>query len=151
MYSVNPTIEKYSYYSNSKVVFIKPTKNEEKPSYDIVLTSLITAYNSEECQTDSTPFEAAWGDRVRPGMIAVSWDLLDLGFSRGTKVVIKGKTYTILDKMNPRWRNKFDIWHENKEDAVNFGVKRCKVLVKANEFIMTKLVEKYQEVLSWEV
>jgi len=73
-----------------------------------------TAYNSVPSQTDSTPDIAAWGDKLVPGMkaIAVSRDLLSKGLGRGTKVKIAGMpgTYTVLDKMNRRWRRKIDIY-----------------------------------------
>jgi 3D (Asp-Asp-Asp) domain-containing protein len=73
-----------------------------------------TAYTSTVCQTDSTPYLAAWNNRLRPGVksIAVSRDLLDLGLTNGTKVRIDGysHTYKVLDKMNKRWKNKIDIY-----------------------------------------
>ena len=73
-----------------------------------------TAYTSSPRQTDATPSIAAWGDKLKPGMkvIAVSRDLLDMGLTRGVKVSIdglKGK-YTVLDKMNRRWKKKIDIY-----------------------------------------
>lgn len=79
------------------------------------LSVTATAYNSLPSQTDGNPNLAAWGDRLQPGMkaIAVSRDLLNYyGLSRGDKVRIKGLEgeYTVLDKMNSRWRKKIDIY-----------------------------------------
>ena len=92
-----------------------------------------TAYNSLPSQTDSTPNIAAWGDRLRPGMkvIAVSRDLLKkYGMKHGTKVKIRGLPgrYTVLDKMNKRWRKKIDIYMGNsRNDAMQWGKRKVKI------------------------
>ena len=74
-----------------------------------------TAYSSHKNQTDSTPFLAAWNNRLRPGMkiIAVSRDLLTrYGMRNGTRVRIGGLKgyYTVRDKMNKRYRKRIDIY-----------------------------------------
>jgi len=74
-----------------------------------------TAYTSHGKQTDSTPFLAAWNNRLRPGMksIAVSRDLLTrYGMKNGTKVRIGGLRgyYRVRDKMNKRYRKRIDIY-----------------------------------------
>jgi len=73
-----------------------------------------TAYTSSERETDSTPFLAAWGNELKPGMksLAVSRDLLELGLTNNTKVRIEGLEgdYLVLDKMNKRWEKKIDIY-----------------------------------------
>lgn len=74
-----------------------------------------TAYSSHKGQTDSTPFLAAWGNRLRPGMkvIAVSRDLLSqYGIRNGTKVRVGGLPgyYRVLDKMNKRYKKRIDIY-----------------------------------------
>ena len=73
-----------------------------------------TAYNSVRSQTDGDPFEAAWGDRLKPGVraIAVSSDLIALGLTRGAAVRIEGLpgTYTVLDRMGRRWHRRIDIY-----------------------------------------
>ncbi len=95
-------------------------------AYIVVLPSVIcaeehratvtaSAYNSLPAQTDATPFEAAWGDELKPGMkiIAVSGDLIELGLDRGTKVRIDAfpsNTWTVLDRMPSRHRNQIDIY-----------------------------------------
>ena len=78
-------------------------------------TVTASAYNSLPAQTDATPFEAAWGDELKPGMkiIAVSGDLIELGLDRGTKVRIDAfpsNTWTVLDRMPSRHRNQIDIY-----------------------------------------
>jgi len=74
-----------------------------------------TAYSSHVGQTDSTPFLAAWNNRLRPGMkiIAVSRDMLTrYGMKNGTKVRIGGLRgyYRVRDKMNKRYRKRIDIY-----------------------------------------
>lgn len=74
-----------------------------------------TAYTSHKGQTDSTPFLAAWNNRLRPGMkiIAVSRDMLSrYGMRNGTKVRISGLPgyYTVRDKMNKRYKRRIDIY-----------------------------------------
>jgi len=74
-----------------------------------------TAYSSHRGQTDSTPFLAAWNNRLRPGMkiIAVSRDMLTkYGMRNGTKVRIGGLPgyYIVRDKMNKRYKKRIDIY-----------------------------------------
>jgi len=74
-----------------------------------------TAYTSHGAQTDSTPFLAAWNNRLRPGMkaIAVSRDMLTrYGLRNGSKVRIAGLSgyYTVRDKMNKRYKKRIDIY-----------------------------------------
>ncbi len=74
-----------------------------------------TAYSSHSGQTDSTPFLAAWNNRLRPGMkiIAVSRDMLTrYGMRNGTRVRIGGLRgyYTVRDKMNKRYKKRIDIY-----------------------------------------
>jgi len=92
-----------------------------------------TAYSSHGNQTDSTPFLAAWNNRIRPGMkiIAVSRDMLTTyGLRNGSKVRIGGLSgyYTVRDKMNKRYRKRIDIYMGmNRRKALRWG-KRSVVL-----------------------
>lgn len=71
----------------------------------------VTCYNSEYSQTDSTPFITAFNWRVRPGIIAVSHDLLERGYVPGSKVYIKNfGVFTVGDLMNKRYTDRVDIW-----------------------------------------
>lgn len=76
-----------------------------------------TAYTSSPGETNSTPNLAAWGDTLEPGMkaIAVSRDLLKMGLVHNKEIRIKGLkgSYTVLDKMNKRWKKKIDIYMGN--------------------------------------
>lgn len=86
-----------------------------------------TAYTSHRNQTDSTPFLAAWNNRLRPGMkiIAVSRDMLKrYGMRNGTKVRIGGLRghYIVRDKMNKRYKKRIDIYMGmDKRRALRWG------------------------------
>jgi LysM repeat protein len=86
-----------------------------------------TAYTSHTAQTDSTPFLAAWNNRLIPGMkiIAVSRDLLSAyGMRNGTKVRIAGLPgiYYVRDKMNKRYRKRIDIYMGlDRKKALRWG------------------------------
>ncbi len=92
-----------------------------------------TAYNSHPSQTDDTPNVAAWGDRLQPGMraIAVSRDLIPLGFVRGARVRVEGfpgRRFVVLDKMHYRWRRRIDIYMGNDIQAAReWGRRRVRV------------------------
>lgn len=90
---------------------------------------LATAYNSVLNQTDDSPFEAAWGDILDPEIksIAISSDLLDMGLTQYSKVVIDGLPgeYLVLDKMNSRWEKKIDIYMgTDVQEALEWGIKK---------------------------
>lgn len=87
------------------------------------------AYNSTITQTDSRPMEAAWGDSLVPGLraIAISRDLIPLGLGQGVSVRIEGLPgeYTVLDKMDARWRKRIDIYFgKDVAAAREWGEKR---------------------------
>ncbi len=119
----------------------KPNKRVQKPKeYKVVkpnstrsLNVVATAYTSHRNQTDSTPFVAAWGNRIAPGMriIAVSRDLVyKHGLKNGTKVRISGlpETYIVRDTMNERFRNKIDIYMGiDKRRAIRWGRRYVKL------------------------
>lgn len=112
------------------VIFeIQSKVNQPQEMQLLCLKSKVTAYNSEACQTDSTPYIAAWNNPVYDGMVAVSRDLEKLGLGRGCKIYIDGKEFVIDDRMHKRKKNQFDIWMENKEDAEKWGVQEKDVIV----------------------
>lgn len=94
-----------------------------------------TAYNSLASQTDSTPHITATGTRTRPGVIALSRDLLKV-FPYGTRVRIQDLTgrynfsnriFIVEDTMNKRKRNSVDIWMYRYRDAIQFGARKVRV------------------------
>ena len=128
------SLEKKYRYLNKK------TRNRALNEYDMKLLKTLkgkrklrvqaTAYTSHRGQTDSTPFLAAWNNRIRPGMkiIAVSRDLITkYGLGNGKKVRIQGLPgyYTVRDKMNKRYTKRIDIYMGmNRRKALRWGRKR---------------------------
>lgn len=116
-----------------KIVKVSYSPKNEKTKFDKSLKVTATAYTSHVNQTDSTPFTAAWGDKLKPGMkvIAVSRDLLNVyGLKHKQKVRIKGLKgeYLVLDKMNKRWRKKIDIYMGmNKRKAYQWGRRKVEI------------------------
>ena len=103
-----------------------PHLNKKTIEKEHVMKVTATAYTSTVCQTDRTPFLAAWNNRLKPNVksIAVSRDLLALGLTNGTTVRIDGYThnYKVLDKMNKRWEKKIDIYMGcNRKRALRWG------------------------------
>ncbi|GHG14616.1 hypothetical protein CBQ26_16205 [Deinococcus indicus] len=96
-----------------------------------------TAYNSVPGQTDSTPFITATGTRTRPGVVALSRDLLRT-FPYGTKVMIedlsgkytnmlKGRVFIVEDTMAARKTNSVDIWMATRSEALNWGARQIRI------------------------
>ena len=81
---------------------------------ELVLKVTATAYNSLPGQALNDPSLTAWGDKLVPGMkaIAVSRDLIALGLTHGVKVKIDGisGTFTVMDKLHRRWKQRIDIY-----------------------------------------
>ena len=103
----------------------KPSK--KKPT-KVTRVVRATAYNAVPEQTDSTPEICAWGDRIKPGIIAISRDLERIGLTRGKEVHIEGiGKRIVMDRMNHRKRNQIDLYMERYEDAVRFGVKELTI------------------------
>jgi 3D (Asp-Asp-Asp) domain-containing protein len=105
-----------------------------------------TAYTSSIRETDSTPHITATGARTRMGVIAVSRDLLrgipygsrvllqDLGSVKGRGVgrfnyLLRNRVFIVEDTMNPRIKNRIDIWMPNRRLALNFGARKLQVTV----------------------
>lgn len=92
-----------------------------------------TAYNSLPAQTSKIhPKITAWGDSLAPGMkvIAVSQDLIPVGLDHNTPVKLEGDTttYIVKDKMNPKWKNRIDIYMgEDNERALEWGRKKITI------------------------
>ena len=107
-------------------------KNIREPecekSRELIRTVRVTAYNSMESQTDSTPTICAWGDKIRPGIIAVSRDLEKLGLTRGKEVHVEGfGKRIVLDRMHRRKTNQIDIFMESYDEAIQFGIQELKI------------------------
>jgi 3D (Asp-Asp-Asp) domain-containing protein len=120
--------KKVTHYSKKR---ISAKKSHRKK----VIKLTATAYTSHKKQTDSTPFLAAWNNKIRPGMkiIAVSRDLIKKhGLKNGARVRIKGLKghYVVRDKMNKRYKKRIDIYMGlNKKKALKWGKRRVVLVV----------------------
>ncbi|GGO18619.1 3D domain-containing protein [Deinococcus humi] len=96
-----------------------------------------TAYNSLAGQTDSTPFITATGTRTRPGVVALSRDMLR-SFPYGTRITIedlsgrynnllRGRTFIVEDTMAARKTGSLDIWMSTRSQAINFGARQVRI------------------------
>jgi len=90
---------------------------------------LATGYSSSIAETDSTPFITAANTPARPGVLAVSQNLLreytpGAPFSFGDHVKVYGVgDFIVEDSMNARWSNRVDVWFADRYDAVRFGLR----------------------------
>jgi 3D (Asp-Asp-Asp) domain-containing protein len=91
---------------------------------------LATGYSSTVAETDTTPFITAANTPPRPGVLALSQDLLreytpGAPFSFGDRVHVYGVGYFLVeDSMNSRWTNRIDIWFPSRDEAVRFGIRQ---------------------------
>ena len=103
------------------------------PVYDengsVTLKVLGTGYSSSVIETDNTPFITAANTRTRPGVVALSRDLLQRYtpgalFDFGDRIYIAGLgEYSVEDSMNRRWKKRIDIWFPSRSEAFYFGKK----------------------------
>ncbi|RLB94685.1 MAG: hypothetical protein DRH26_00590 [Deltaproteobacteria bacterium] len=98
----------------------------------------ITAYSSTVAQCDADPHIAAWNTSVRRGIIGVSRDLLDLGLSKNSQVLVPGygafSVYDVMGKYkrkntaNPiKIERTIDIWMCDQKAAKLFGIQHGKL------------------------
>jgi 3D (Asp-Asp-Asp) domain-containing protein len=123
------------------------TKPEDPDRYGTLYAILkITAYNPVPEQTDDTPFEAAWGDPVRAGIIAISRDLEEFGFTRGTPVKIHGLEHmdtAVMDRTHRRKKKQLDILMFSEKAANRFGRQYRLVEIPINRETVQRIFEKY--------
>ena len=94
-----------------------------------------TAYSSHAAQTDSTPNITATGTRTRPGVIALSRDLLRV-FPYGSRVTIQdlrgrynlgGRVFIVEDTMAARTVGSVDIGMPSYAEAIRFGARSVRI------------------------
>jgi 3D (Asp-Asp-Asp) domain-containing protein len=96
------------------------------PDLDFV-PALATGYSSTRDETDDTPWTTSTLTRTRPGIIALSRDLLqtfteDAPFDYGDKILVAGVgIFRVEDTMNARWTHRADIWFPSKAKAKRWG------------------------------
>ncbi|MBM3320915.1 MAG: 3D domain-containing protein [Candidatus Eisenbacteria bacterium] len=97
------------------------------------LEVVVTAYSPTECQTDSLPFVTATNTHPRPGVIALSRDLIrafnpTAPFRFGDRVHLAGiGEFIVEDTMHERWNRRADIFFESTDDAIRWGKRRLAI------------------------
>lgn len=119
----------YASVAHSTTSYVRapePTKKEVIVKEHIVVVATITAYTSSVDETDDTPFITASGSRTGEGTLACPPK-----YKFGTKILINGKEYTCLDRMNRRYweQERFDMWVETKGEAFEWGIKKLEVKI----------------------
>ena len=113
-----------------------------KPSF--VLRA--TGYNSLESQTDDTPFITAIGSTTRPGIVAISRDLLGGSIPYGSLVRLKDLggyygggygtfqdkldaqgLFIVEDTLHQRKTQQVDVWFETYSEAIQWGIRKVEV------------------------
>jgi 3D (Asp-Asp-Asp) domain-containing protein len=94
---------------------------------NLAVRVLATGYSSSVWETDDTPFITASNTPTRPGVVALSRDLLtrhnpNAPFSFGDVIQISGiGEFDVEDSMHWRWRRRADIWFPSRDAAWHFG------------------------------
>ena len=120
------------FFTACQQVSIKKPKTIKIEKHEFSQRVTATAYTSHTSQTDTTPFLAAWNNKLSPRRksIAVSRDLLKKGLGNGVRVRISGLRgiYRVRDKMNKRWKNKIDIYMgTNRKKALRWGRRKVTI------------------------
>lgn len=102
-----------------------PSAGEREPTRTIMVPA--TAYTSDPWETDDTPFITASGSTVRHGIIAANF--LPIGTRVRMPDLYGDEVFIVEDRMNARYRQRIDIWMEEKQEARQFGIKQVKLEV----------------------
>jgi len=131
-FTLDKLLNKSSVFSEKTINRLPANKKLEKVAYK--LNVVLTAYNSEVGQCDSTPCITANGFNLckngKEDSIAMN------GIRLGTRVRIPAlygdRVFVVRDRMNARYNiSRADIWMLNKTDAIKFGAKRALIEVLA--------------------
>lgn len=104
--------------NKSRASTIKPV-DRAKIHEGALIRVLAFAYSSAVSQTDADPFTTASGKQVASGTIAANF----LPFN--TRVRIGTTMYTVHDRMNDRYNDKFviDVWQTTHDEALEWGAR----------------------------
>ena len=98
---------------------------------EIAVSVVVSGYTSRPCETDDTPFITAANTATRPGVIALSRDLVrrytpGAPFEFGDVIHLHGiGDFVVEDVMNDRYERHADIWFESLSEAREFGRRRA--------------------------
>lgn len=92
----------------------------------------ISAYNTVEWQTDSTPCISASGDNIcgRDDVVACP-----RAYPIGTNFIIDGKVYVCLDRLHGDYDSRIDIsFDKDLQGAIEWGIKNKMVIILDEQF-----------------
>ena len=90
----------------------------------------VSAYSARNAECDADPHIAASIKPPRPGTVAVSRDLFNMGWTFGKRVYLKGLgPYVINDVMNQRYRMRVDVFMDHNRAAREFGVQTTEAIL----------------------
>lgn len=107
--------------------YYRDREEGKTPGREVAVAVSVSAYTSRLCETDDTPFITAANTSTRPGVLALSRDLLKrytpgAPFDFGDVVHINDLgDFVVEDAMASRWQRRADIWFESVDDARVFG------------------------------
>lgn len=112
---------------NEEIGFIKERVKEieDEMLLEDVKSVNVTAYtlDKKECGEDFTKTSSM--EKAKPGMVAVSRDLFDDGWTFGKRIYISGVgIFTIADLIKNTHKNKIDVLMFDKKAAKKFGIKK---------------------------
>jgi len=102
-----------------------PLAADAKPRYEMTVPS--TAYTSTVWQCDDTPFITASQTHVRHGVVAANF--LPIGTRIKIPEIYGDEIFIVEDRMNARYYKKVDIWMEDYDEAITYGVKNITIQV----------------------
>jgi 3D (Asp-Asp-Asp) domain-containing protein len=117
----------FSFTGISAQAATNKTFSPENFSISKTITVTITAYTPapRENRGRGRKSGTAIGTRIRPGIVAVSRDLLHAGWDFGDKIHIKGLgVFIIEDTMHQRFRRTLDVAVPDLAAARKIGVQR---------------------------
>lgn len=90
----------------------------------------VSAYSARKKECDPDPHITASSRPPRPGTVAVSRDLFDMGWTFGKRVYLKGLgQYVINDVMNRRYQMRVDVFMDHNRAAKKFGVQTTQAIL----------------------
>jgi hypothetical protein len=69
----------------------------------------VTAYSPRKSETDDTPFETAFMTPVREGTVAISHDLLAMGWAPGMRIYLKGFGVFVIFTFDTKYAKKLGV------------------------------------------
>jgi 3D (Asp-Asp-Asp) domain-containing protein len=94
---------------------------------DLNKTVYITAYASVPDETSDHPFITASGATVEDGVVAANF--LPFGTEIQIPSLFGDKIFTVEDRTSQRFSGRVDIWMATVTQAVDFGIRKAKIVV----------------------